>query len=292
MGSPTAPALEISADLEFSLDAPGDRTVTGVLRGSGTALELTVSDPSVFAGRGDARILRGLAAALADRGMSVRVVAPSGPLVTLGARRTPWWQRRVTGSRHIRIERGARLWSLALGRVRATAGALPSSDLVPPPVLWPPAPTFIRRPRTVATTHDPDRGGNPRLIMAPSPAPGPDDRQAVHALTGRRFTTIGSDPDCDIVLRGLDPVHAVVHHDDLDEFVVYRRGEPGTLCVNGAPVDRSVLRTASRMEVGRWTMSFYREEYADHGRPHGGRIGGELGRQKPQPPRPSRGAVS
>jgi hypothetical protein len=38
--------------------------------------------------------------------------------------------------------------------------------------------------------------------------------------------------------------------------------------------------------LGEWTMSFYREEYADHGRPYGGRIGGELGRQQAQPPRP------
>ena len=32
-------------------------------------------------------------------------------------------------------------------------------------------------------------------------------------------------------------------------------------------------------------MSFYREEYADHGRPYGGRIGGEIGHQRPQPAR-------
>ncbi len=32
-------------------------------------------------------------------------------------------------------------------------------------------------------------------------------------------------------------------------------------------------------------MSFFREEYADHGRPYGGRIGGELGHQRTQPSR-------
>ena len=32
-------------------------------------------------------------------------------------------------------------------------------------------------------------------------------------------------------------------------------------------------------------MSFYREEYADHGRPYGGRAGGEIGHQRPQPAR-------
>jgi hypothetical protein len=32
-------------------------------------------------------------------------------------------------------------------------------------------------------------------------------------------------------------------------------------------------------------LTFVREEYADHGRPYGGRIGGELGRQRRQPSR-------
>jgi hypothetical protein len=55
--------------------------------------------------------------------------------------------------------------------------------------------------------------------------------------------------------------------------------------VNGAPVNTVALRTAARVDVGRWTMSFFREEFADHGRPYGGRIGGELGHQRPQPGR-------
>ncbi len=286
MASPDSLSLSIEADLTFSVDVPGDRTVTGVLTGSGTALELTVSDPLVFAGRSDARAVRGIAASLASRGVSLTVVAPSGPLVTLGAPRTPWWQRRVTGSRHIRIERGAGLWSLARGRARATAGALPASDLVPPAMVWPPAPTFLRRPRTVSTTHDPDGGGNPRLVLTPRiDGPSGGSRQ-VFALR-RDVTTIGSDPDSDIVLPGLSARHAEVRHDEQDEFVLVRLGQRGETLVNGAPVDSAVLRTASRVRLGEVTMSFYREEYADHGRPYGGRIGGELGRQRPQPPRPS-----
>jgi hypothetical protein len=287
MASPGSRSLSIDADLAFSVDVPGDRTVNGVLTGSGTALELTVSDPLVFAGRSDARAVRGIAAALAARGVSLTVVAPSGPLVTLGAPHTPWWQRRVTGSRHIRIERGAGLWSLARGRARATAGALPTSDLVPPTMVWPPAPTFLRRPRTVSTTHDPDGGGNPRLVLAPRiEGPSGGTRQ-VFALR-RDVTTIGSDPDSDIVLPGLAARHAEVRHDERDEFVLVRLGERGRTLVNGAPVDSAVLRTASRVRLGEVTMSFYREEYADHGRPYGGRIGGELGHQRPQPPRPRR----
>ena len=246
-----------------------------------------MSDPLVFAGRSDAHAVRGIAAALAASGLSLTVVAPSGPLVTLGAPRTPWWQRRVTGSRHIRIERGAGLWSLARGRARATAGALPASALVPPAMLWPPAPTLMRRPRTVSTTHDPDGGGDPRLVLTPRATVRSTGARQVFALRGE-VTTIGSHPECDIVLAGLAQRHAEVRHDERDEFVLVRLSERGQTLVNGAAVDSAVLRTASRVRLGEQTLSFYREEYADHGRPYGGRIGGELGRQRPQPPRPAR----
>ena len=44
-----------------------------------------------------------------------------------------------------------------------------------------------------------------------------------------------------------------------------------------------ILRTGARIELGPWRMGFFREEFADHGRPYGGRVGGELARQKRQP---------
>jgi hypothetical protein len=55
--------------------------------------------------------------------------------------------------------------------------------------------------------------------------------------------------------------------------------------VNGRPVTEALLRTGARVDVGGHHLAFVREEYADHGRPFGGRIGGELGYQRPQPPR-------
>ncbi len=278
--------LTIDADLEFSVEVPGDQVVTGRLTGSGTDLELEVSDPFVFAGRGDTRAVSGLAGALAARGITVAVVGPRGRLLTLGVRRTSWWQRRLTRSRHVRVEAGAGLLSLALGRARAgRAGALPSADLVPPATMWPIAPTLRRRPRRVTTTHDVSRGGNPRLIMAPGAHPQPGDHQEVFGLN-RDVTTIGSDERCDIRLAGLDPVHAEVRHDRRDEFVLVRVGRPADTRVNGRPVDTALLRTASRIDLGGWTLSFFREEHADHGRPYGGRQGGEIGHQRPQPPRP------
>jgi hypothetical protein len=281
--------VSVAADLELTLELPGARPVTGSLTGSGTALELRVSDPFLFAGRSDAGAIRGVADGLAGRGLTLTVVAPTGPLVTLGAPRTSWLQRRVTGSRHIRVERGAGLWSLLRGRVQAPAGgALPARDLAPPATVFPLAPTFLRRPRTVTTTHDPSGGGNPRLIMAPRDDPWPGDRQEVFRLRSDA-TTIGSDPGCDIVLEGLAPVHARVLHDEDDELVLVRaEGRPEATRVNGAPADRALLRTAARVDLDRWTLTYFREEFADHGRPYGGRVGGELGHQKPQPERPQR----
>lgn len=280
--------LSLDADLTFSVDVPGAPTVTGHLTGSGTALELQVDNSFVFAGRRDASAIRGLAEGLAHRGLSVTVVDPSGPLVTLGARRTSWVQRRVTRSRHIRIERGAGLWSLARGRAQAgDVRALPAAELAPPVTVWPPAPTFMRRRRAVTTTHDPHHGGDPRLVMASPPHPRPDDRPPVFRLR-REVTTIGSDPGSDIRLPGLAARHAEIRHDDRDEFVLVRLSRPGATRVNGAPVDEALLRTGTGVQVGDWALSFFREEYADHGRPYGGRIGGELGHQRTQPPRPPR----
>ena len=55
--------------------------------------------------------------------------------------------------------------------------------------------------------------------------------------------------------------------------------------VNGAPVDGALLRTGTGVSLGRWYVSFFREEYADHGRPYGGRVGGEFAHQRSQPSR-------
>ncbi len=282
--------LTVDADLAFSVDVPGQRTVTGELTGSGKALQLRVSDPFLFAGKSDSGAIRGLAQALAKQGLVLTVLTPTGPLVTLGTPRTSWLQRRLTGSRHIRIERGAGLWSLLRGRAQApSAGALPAAALAPPGTLYPLAPTLVRRRRRpVTTTHDPQRGGNPRLIMAPRAHPWPGDRQQVFTLRDD-VTRIGAGPDCHIRLPGLALLHAEIRHDDRDEFVLVRfGGAPRETRVNGAVVDSAVLRTGSGLELGEMALSFYREEYADHGRPYGGRIGGELGRQRPQPSRPSK----
>ena len=47
---------------------------------------------------------------------------------------------------------------------------------------------------------------------------------------------------------------------------------------------RTAMFSAARLHR-KYHSDAYREEYADHGRPYGGRVGGELAFQKPQPPR-------
>ncbi len=253
------------------------------LHGRGNRLLLEVDDAGAFAGTRDAPAVRALAEGLAGRGVVIRVVSSGRHLVSLGAVSAPWWQRRVTGSRRIRIGSIRGAFTSARSRTHRTEAVLPDATLLPPATLWPLTPT-MRRPvrRPVTTTHDPARGGAPRLVLAKEDV-WAGERQPVYRL--RERATIGSDPDADICLPGLAPRHAVVEHDDRDEYVV--TAVDGPVRVHGAVVGQQILRTGTRVEIGGHRLVFFREEYADHGRPHGGRIGGEAGHQIPQPPRPA-----
>jgi hypothetical protein len=50
-------------------------------------------------------------------------------------------------------------------------------------------------------------------------------------------------------------------------------------------VSQKPLRTGDRIELGDWTLSYFREEFADHGIPFGGQHGGdpEPVQQEPRP---------
>lgn len=277
-----SPAKMIEAGLHFSVEVPGRPKARGSLSGRGRRLRLEVDHPELFAGPADATALSGLADELARHGIVIDVVKGESVLVSLGAVKAGWWHRRVTGSPHIRIRGLSGLIAPSWARVihRETEGVLPAYGLLPPATLFPIAPTMHRHPRRrrVTTTHDPGFGGQPRLVVAPGSASG----QRVHWLHGQ-VTSIGSDENCGIVMGGLLPRHVEIVHDEQDEFVV--RGHEPDVLVNGAPADGQVLRTGSRLQVGPVTLVFAREEYADHGRPYGGRIGGEFGHQRRQPPR-------
>ncbi len=276
--------MAVEADLDFSVELPHGAQVSGHLAGAGRHLRLSVDDASAFAGRGDSASVRAFAGALARRDLIVSVMSGEDVLLTLGAVRSSWWQRRMTGSQHMRVAGGRGAWAAlrARGRASSEAGMLPDETMAPPATVHPIAPTFARRPTQVTTTHATYGSGDPRLILAPRENPWPGDAQPVFRLR-RDVVTIGSAEDSGVCLPGLSPGHAEVHHDADDEFWIVDLC--GDTRVNGERVGRQLLRTASRVEVGEWTMTFYREEYADHGRPHGGRVGGEAGHQLSQPAR-------
>ncbi len=278
-----ATSTTVDADLSFSLERDGTEPVTGRLHGSDNRLTLEVSDPGAFAGAGDAAGIRALAESFAERGIRVRVEHEQVHLVTLGAVRAPWWQRRATGSKRIRLGSLRGAWTSARSRVRDSEPVLPTAAMFPPATLWPVAPTFAPRARrVVTTTHDPGRGGSARLVLEKARVWG-GERQPVFWLEDG--LTIGSRPGSGIELAGLEELHATVHHDQDDEWVVVAAS--GTTRVHGAVVERQILRTGARVQVGGHVLAFRRDEHADHGRPYYGRIGGELGRQLPQKPRPS-----
>lgn len=269
--------VSVDADLTFSVEVDG-KAMSGTLAGSGSDLQLTVSDPWLLGGSGTAAACA-VAEQLAASGIRLTVVADR-PLAVLGEQRTSYWQRRVTGSPHIRVPSVAAAVRLARLRRRPV-----SRTLVPPPTPMPPVPTFVRRPRRPTTTHDPDRGGYPRLVVAPPEAHFPGQTWPAYLLGD--VTTLGSDPAADVVLPGLRPWHAEVRRTESDEFLLTLLSPTAPVRVNGARVlEEALLRSGTRLQLGPNVLVYAREEYADHGRPYGGRVGGELGRQRAQPAPP------
>jgi hypothetical protein len=127
----------------------------------------------------------------------------------------------------------------------------------------------------VTTTHDPRGGGRPRLILALGGSAMADTEQREFDLRPG-VTVIGSAPDTDLQLPGLDGRHAEVRRQDDDEYVWVDLGASAGSSVDGQPMGEQALHTGDRIKVGPWTLTYYREEFADHGRPNGGRQGGEL----------------
>lgn len=274
-----ATTTRVKADLRVDID-DGDSQLHLELTGDGSELLLKVSDPSAFAGSRDAQGVRDVAEMLARAGITVHVEDDRGSrLLTIGDVRAPWWQVVFTRTRHLRVRAGRGLLAAARGRADRDQQLLPSGGLGVPPTPLPIAPTFLRRPvKKVRSTDSPWGGGGPRLVLVPTD--GVYRAELPTYWLQQEVTTIGSDPDCDIVLTGLAAHHAEVRHEGGDEYVLVAI-DPRTR-VFGERVGQRLLRTSSRVELGEHTLSFVREEFADHGRPHGGRVGGELGRQRTQ----------
>lgn len=270
---------------EHSDAAPGE-PFEATIAAAGQEVIVTINDPSRLprGGRRTLTQLGALAGGLSRRGVSLRIDGPTGTILALGDVKAGFLHRIITGSPHVRLGTLAAIAPL----LRRRSGTLPTFA-PPPPTLFPLTPTLARNVRRrVTTTHYIPGSGRPRLIFAVGSGDWDGSRPREFDLLPDR-TRIGSSPDADLRLDGLAPLHAEIRHERSDEYVLYpleHTGggsalEPGRI----ADVPR-ILRTGARIELGDWRLAYYREEFADHGRPHGGRQGGEFAIQKPQPPRP------
>lgn len=278
--------FNIETDITFSMEREGSdgqepQTVSGTVTGSGHHLDVRCDDVGALSSGSSVRNARQIAAALAGEGLSVSIIGKDGPIVTIGDVKAGLLARTATRSPHIRIDNLKAATSLARSR---GVGGKSAGSLLPPPTLWPIAPTFRWSRRRPTTTHDPEGGGRPRLVFAMGSAAKAGEPRRVFDLP-KNGTTIGSDEACDLQLKGVDTLQARVRRDATnDEYILVALGDETPTKVNGVKVDREqVLRTGSRVEIGPWTMIYSREEFADHGRPYGGRAGGEFSRQRNQP---------
>ncbi|HEY5845238.1 MAG TPA: FHA domain-containing protein [Microlunatus sp.] len=275
--------LRVHADLQFSVAPPtagreDSDMVTGTVRGDGGHVQVQLDSTPSFTGLGDLRLVRILARWLAAEDLSVSLVGADGLVLSLGAGQRSLLSRMLVRSKHVQLGPVRNL----LRAVRQRGRTFGWRDLIPPTTPIPMAPTFRRLPRRVTTTHDPYGGGSPRLFFPPglNARTGPVT-QVFYLRTGAT-TTIGSDPANNLVLDRVDPQQAEIRRTGQDEYVVVSTGT-NPCRVNGEPIREALLRTGTRIEIGEWTMVYFRAEYADHGRPYGGRVGGEAGYQRPQP---------
>ncbi|MBX0299731.1 FHA domain-containing protein [Cryobacterium sp. 1639] len=280
----------LDIDLRFSLDEPddaGSAPLTGSVHADGLDIEVFLSNPERFLHHHLTSLaaVRTVAAGFAEHSLVVSLFGPDGLIARIGAVQAPVAQRMVTRSPHLMLGNAAAVTAL-LRRWRQG----PQERLVtlPPSTPFPLVPTVSRRiKRRVTTTHYTPGAGRARLIFVVG-SENWDGRppREFDLLPG--ITRIGSAPYADLQLEGLDDLHAEIRHDDNDEYVLHARGVVGGGSSTASPEQGLILRTGARIEMGPWRMGYFREEYADHGRPYGGRLGGELSVQKPQPGRRSR----
>lgn len=269
--------FRLDMDLDFSFTDESGAVTRGTAAAAGSEIRVAVDglEPFTSSGMPALEDIRPLAKTLADRGLTVVIDGPEGRIVSLGVVTSPASQRLLTRSPHIKLGKVAALAPL-LRRGRRSARGF---SLLPPQTPLPLMPT-VRRSivRRVTTTHHTRGSGRPRLIFV-------QDSATWNGQVPREFTLstelvrIGSDASSDVQLAGLDGLHAEIVHNADDEYVLVPHGRvAGSVAPNG----ESVLRTGARIQMGQWCLAYFREEFADHGRPFGGRSGGELAYQAPQ----------
>ncbi|WP_243393008.1 FHA domain-containing protein [Microbacterium testaceum] len=290
--------VRLDIDLAFSEHEEGrDADVPpfeGTITAAGTEVRIVVSDPSRLPGNGRRTLaeLSTVAEALASRGISVKLEGPDGPILQLGDVKSGALQRVITGSKHIRLGSVAAVAPLLVRRNGDRTLTFP----VPPETPLPLVPTINRTVRRrITTTHYTPGSGRPRLIFAVGDSSWDGSRPREFDLLPTK-TVIGSGEEADLRLPGLAPVHAEIRHEGDDEYVLYGFDQIG----GGGARDQGpgrdgggrILRTGARIELGDWRLAYFRAEFADHGRPYGGRQGGEFARQRKQPPRGGSGPLS
>jgi len=274
----------LDIDLNFSLSSNDSHpALTGSVTASGTHVTVTLDNGAVALPdtRSGLVLARAVGAELANLGLTVSLRTRHGLVGSAGAVRSSWLERMITKSRHLKLRSLPAL--AALRREGRTLDAQPIT--VPPSTLFPITPTIQRwvRPQ-ITTTHYLPGSGRPRLMFAVSSTKW-DGRAPREFDLLPDVTEIGSAESADLVLPGLDAVHARIVHDERDEYVLYILGdEPHTepLLFDARATTGRILRTGALITLGQWRLAFFREEFADHGRPFGGRDGRKITGQRQQ----------
>lgn len=276
--------LHVRADLQVEVSPSDGEDGLGIaIRSESDVVHVRLDRIPDLATRPSPELIRGVAAGLLGQGLRVVVEGPDGRLMSVGAGvRTPWWQRPFVRAPHVRVHdlRAALRTLPRRGRSSTSAGIAPPAMLfTPPSTVLPLAPTVLRRQR-ISTTHDPAGGGGPRLYFPAANTAGA--RLKVFYL--RPEVSIGDREDADLRLPGVAESQATIRRDARDEYVIEPAPDGLPIRVHGSRILRPTqLRTGARIEMGPWTMVYFRAEYADHGRPYGGRQGGEIDQQQWQP---------
>jgi len=288
MAGPRTPgaSLRVRADLQLDVSPSGDEggTALGItIRSESDVVHVRLDRVPDLATRPSADLIRSVADGLLGQGLRVVVDGPGGRWVSVGAGvRTPWWQRPFVRAPHVRVHdlRAALRTLPRRGRKAGPMAVAPPAMLfTPPPTVLPLAPTVLRRQR-ISTTHDPAGGGGPRLYFPAANSAGA--RLKVFYL--RPEVSVGDREDADLRLPGVAARQATIRRDARDEYVIEPDPTGVPIRVHGSRILRPTqLRTGARIEMGPWTMVYFRAEYADHGRPYGGRQGGEIDQQQWQP---------
>ncbi|GAA4364426.1 FHA domain-containing protein [Paeniglutamicibacter cryotolerans] len=276
--------MRFDIDMAFSVEVPSDEGVDperigGSVKADGKVITISADSLSVFPSVKmiDRKALNEFALRLKKAGVTVEVEGPHGVLISMGDVKPNFIARIGMNSPAMRIGKLEATRGL-FGRKRSSVAVVP---MTVPETLFPLAPTFLKMyRRRVTTTHYARGGGRPRIIFVRD-SESWDGKAPKVMNVEAEVIEIGSSPDAGLVLPGLEPVHARIVHNDLDEYVLIANGPVGG-SAGFRPGRDYTLRSGARIELGDWRLVFFREEYADHGRPFGGRNGGELSFQRPQ----------